>query len=70
MPVKVKDSYSRIKPLALALASGRGRYKLQNVTPERALFSDGKWRHMKHETAMNQWVRSGFDPPGILRMFL
>ena len=35
----VKDSHTRIKPLALA--SGRGRYI--TVTPERTLMSVGEW---------------------------
>jgi hypothetical protein len=35
----VKDSHTRIKPLALA--SGHGRYI--TVTPERTLFSVGEW---------------------------
>jgi hypothetical protein len=37
--IPVKDSHTRIKPLALA--SGHGRYK--TVTPERTLASVGKW---------------------------
>jgi hypothetical protein len=35
----VKDSHTRIKPLALA--NGHGRY--MTVTPERALVSVGEW---------------------------
>jgi hypothetical protein len=37
--IPVKDSHTRIKPLALA--SGHGRYI--TVTPERTLLSAGEW---------------------------
>jgi hypothetical protein len=37
----VKDSHTRIKPLALALASGHGRHT--TVTPERTILSVGEW---------------------------
>jgi hypothetical protein len=37
--IAVKDSHTRIKPLALA--SGHGRYT--TVTPERTIVSVGKW---------------------------
>jgi hypothetical protein len=38
-PPSVKDSHTRIKPLALA--SGHGRYMI--VKPERTLLSVGRW---------------------------
>jgi hypothetical protein len=41
IPVKVKDSHTRIKPLALA--SGHGRYRYITVTPERSLVFVGEW---------------------------
>jgi hypothetical protein len=37
--IPVKDSHTRIKPLALS--NGHGRYI--TVTPERTLFSVGEW---------------------------
>jgi hypothetical protein len=37
--IPVKDSHTRIKPLALT--NGHGRYI--TVTPERTLFSVGEW---------------------------
>ena len=39
--IPVKHSHTRIKPLALALANGHGRY--MTVTPERALVSCVRW---------------------------
>jgi hypothetical protein len=46
-----KDSRHMIKPLALALASGRGRYI--TVTPERKFVSVGEWPLHKFVTVIN-----------------
>jgi hypothetical protein len=62
--IPVKETHTRIKPLALA--SGHGRFITVAVTPERTLVSVGEWPlHIAVMAGLDMINKKSALPPGV-----